>query len=541
MSLRARFLEFDDALAAHGVPPLTDWWRAGISAWLETYQSGHVLELWAAVGRGAAKSTALAKLATFFTLFGDFAIPPGERHFAIVLSRLKEEAAKSIATIHGWLNLLGVAHHLAGDVIELDDLPRGIRIVAASVAAASGWRAYFVGKDERSKWPASGVEEREAEEIDTSASAMTATHDWAPVLSFGSAWGAFGGFYEAVTSGNDAAKFVLGPAPTWIAAPHITEASTRRKERDPSKWAREYACEFQESTEESLFPVTLIDRARRREPADIEPERSVEYFAAMDPSLGRNAWTLAIACRRTVGERPKASIVLSREWRSPAGGHFDMIAILTEITALVSPYTNAIVTDQFHGETLAAITQRLRLGVTLEVDKPTATERLERYESLLTRLSDDEIELPSDRRVRSDLLSVKRKFTPNGFTIHLPQTGDGRHADHAPSITLALSRVTPMPSWMEAMTALEARGGLLFATRQRKEGDAVPVEESRLFYGGIDERFCLEVAGERGVAFFTWGDRGPSFSVGASESLRKRILDYWTDRFPHGVARRKAL
>src|SRR6185437_10983458 len=139
--------------------------------------------------------------------------------------------------IDNWLDLLEVPHHLAGDVIEIGDMPRGIRVVAASVAAASGWRAYFVGKDERSKWPASGIEERAAEEIDTSATAMTATHALAPIVSFGSAWGAFGGFYEAITSGTDSSKHVLGPTPTWVAAPHISEESTRRKERDPSKWA----------------------------------------------------------------------------------------------------------------------------------------------------------------------------------------------------------------------------------------------------------------------------------------------------------------
>ncbi|HSY22754.1 MAG TPA: hypothetical protein VK841_11595 [Polyangiaceae bacterium] len=536
MSLRTRFLEFDDALAARGVPPLTDWWRAGIGAWLDAYEFRHVLELWAAVGRGAAKSTTLYKLDTFFTLFVDFVIPPGERHYAIVLSRLKEEAAKGIAIIHGWLVLLGIPHRLAGDVIELEEMPRGIRVVAASVAAASGWRAFFVGKDERSKWPASDVEEREAEEIDTSASAMTATHDCAPVLSFGSAWGALGGFYEAISSGSDGAKFVLGPAPTWIAAPHISEASTRRKERDPSKWAREYACEFQESTEESLYPVTLIDRARRSDPGDVAPEPGVQYFAGMDPSLGRNAWTLAIACRRTVGERPKASVVLSREWRAPAGGHFDMIELLTEIASLVSRYTNTIVTDQFHGETLAAIALRLRLGVTLEVDKPTATERLERYESLLTRLSDDEIELPNDRRVRADLLSVTRKFTPNGFTIHLPQTSDGRHADHAPSITLALSRVAPMPGWLDAMVIIEARGGRFFPTETATE--EVPVEESRDLLG---EELTLEIAGIKGRAVYRYGDREPRFSLGVAndEKFQARIRSWWRSHYGDGPAVRK--
>jgi hypothetical protein len=257
MSLRERFLEFDDSLASHGVPPLTDWWRAGIGRWLDAYERDHVLRLVACVGRGAAKSTALYKLAAFFTIFGDFAIPIGERHFAIVLSRLKEEATKGISIIARWLTLLGVPHHVAGDVIELDGMPRGIRVVAASVAASSGWRAYFVGKDERSKWPFGGVDDQDAEEIDTSAGAMTATHPNAPEVSFGSAWGDFGAFYTDVMSGDNDTKIVLGPAPTWEAAPHISEIACRRKERDSRRFAREYACVFQGGATSALDAVQV--------------------------------------------------------------------------------------------------------------------------------------------------------------------------------------------------------------------------------------------------------------------------------------------
>jgi len=257
VSLRARFLEFDDALASRGVPPLTQWWRDGIGAWLDAYEQGQVLELWACVGRGSAKSTALYKLALFFMLFGDFVVPPGERHFAIVLSRLKEEAAKGITIIASWLDLLGVPYRLVGDVIELVDMPRGIRVVAASVAASSGWRAFFIGRDERSKWPTGGVEEMDAEEIDASSTAMTATHPLAPTVTTGSAWGAIGKFYNTITAGSDDGKIVLGPAATWVAAPHVKEADLRRKEKDPKKFAREYLCVFQSGATSALDPDLL--------------------------------------------------------------------------------------------------------------------------------------------------------------------------------------------------------------------------------------------------------------------------------------------
>ena len=293
MTLREDFLAFDDRLASHGVPPLTAWWRAGIGDWLDRYEREHVLEFWACVGRGAAKSTALYKLAAFFALFGDFEIPPGERHFAVVISRLKEEASKGISIIDRWLDLLGVAHKLTGDVIELER-GRGIRIMAASVAAASGPRAFLIIRDERSKWAMGGAEMLDAQEVDTSATAMTATHPLAPTITAGSAWGSFGEFYETVTAGTTDARHVVGPAATWVAAPHIREEDLRRKERDPRKFAREYACTFQAAVSAAFDPDDVRAAFAQRDASRFELLGTP--LLVLDPTAGRSdryTWCLA--------------------------------------------------------------------------------------------------------------------------------------------------------------------------------------------------------------------------------------------------------
>jgi hypothetical protein len=445
MSLRDRFLRFDRALEKRGVPPLTAWWRDGIGAWLDSYEAGGALELWACVGRGAAKSTALYKLATFFALFGDFTVPPGERHFAIILSRLKEEASKGVQIINRWLDLLDVPHSLAGDVIELADKPRGIRVVAASVSAASGWRAFFVGKDERSKWPSGETADREASEIDASAAAMTATHPTAPIVSFGSAWARFGSFYEAIDSGTDASKHVLGPTPTWIAAPHVTEESTRKKERDEAMWRREYACIASEEHEESIFKAVLLDAAARAEPV-LGCERELHYVAAMDPAMHRNAWTFCIATRRWVGGVVKRSIVLAREWKGSSERPLLPEVVLTEIRDLLLPYGLGLVrSDQHHGDSLQAIGRRLTPPLSVVIEPTTQTSKHTMYENLATWLADGALEIPPDPQIRADLLAVRRKLTVSGFTIQLPTTGDGRHADYAPAVALALTRPIACP------------------------------------------------------------------------------------------------
>lgn len=291
MSLREQFFNFDDELGTFGVKPCSAWWRKGIGDWLDAYENNQVLELWGCVGRGAAKSTALYKLALFFMLFGDFEVPPGEVHYAIVLSRVKEEASKGVDIIDRWLTLLGIRHRLAGSVIELQDYPRGIRVVAASVAATSGFRAFFVGKDERSKWAAEGSVELDAEEVDTSAAAMTATHALAPIVAFGSAWGITGAFYDAITKGSDENRVSLGPTPTWVAAPHITEASTKKKEKNPKRWAREYKCEFVAGATSAFDSDEIEEAFKARDLVAVSAPVLV-----LDPSSGRgDVWAFGLA------------------------------------------------------------------------------------------------------------------------------------------------------------------------------------------------------------------------------------------------------
>jgi hypothetical protein len=436
VSLREHFLRFDDTLASAGVPPLTAWWRDGIGGWLEAYEGGGALELFVCAGRGSAKSTAMYKLATFFALLGDFTIPPGERHYAIVLSRLKEEAGKGVQIIDRWLTLLGIPHRLAGDVVELEGQPRGIRVVAASVAASSGWRAFFVGKDERSKWPMGGVEEQEASEIDTSSAAMTATHPLAPVLSFGSAWGDFGEFYEAIEAGSDAHRVVLGPAPTWIAAPHITEASTRRKERNVRRWKREYACEFQAGAS-SAFDADQVEASIGREVPDFY--RKCTRIMVLDPTAGASdTYAFAVVGWRRPPDRVPGPPFLEfsylngvdsanrRGWTSDR-----MVSAIAKIAR--DHGCSTIHADQF--ERFALASAFANKGFRYVAHNWTAPLKERAVEHVRTWLADGVLALPKHERMKKELLSFEEKIAPSGALTFRGRAGG--HDDYAMLVALA--------------------------------------------------------------------------------------------------------
>lgn len=426
MSLHEDFLAMDGALASKGVPPLTNWWRYGIGLWLVAYVTRSALQLFACVGRGAAKSTALYKLALFFTLFVYFDIPVGERHYAVILSRLKEEAAKGIAIIDAWLTLLGIPHNVAGDVIELEAFgqKRGIRVVAASVAAASGWRAYFVAKDERSKWPASGVDELDAQEIDTSAAAMTASHEYAPELSFGSAWAMGSSFHDAIMRGSDDRQIVLGPTPTWIAAPHISEESTHRKEREPRRWAREYRCEFQAGVLSAFVPE-LVDRATR---VIIPTDWTAgERIVVIDPTAGASdTWAMCVACwRKQPGGAQSVLEISDVDGVSQAAqkslSSDDMVNRSTRTAVRVGAET--VHSDQFEKYSLASAYAKRSLSFVSHSWTAPLKERA--VEHVRMWLRDGLLALPNHDRLRHELLAFEERIAPSGAL-----TFRGRHGGH---------------------------------------------------------------------------------------------------------------
>jgi hypothetical protein len=95
---------------------------------------------------------------------------------------------------------------------------------------------------------------------------MTATHSLAPVITAGSAWGDSGPFYDAFQRSKDGSyphakrRHVVGPVPTWVAAPHATEASLHEKEPDLRKFLREYGSVFQSGLL-SAFDHALVEAA----------------------------------------------------------------------------------------------------------------------------------------------------------------------------------------------------------------------------------------------------------------------------------------
>jgi hypothetical protein len=331
----AALRELDATLAGLGFKPLTPWWDQQLEAF---YLHPTARTLVAEVGRGGIKTGTGCTVALAETLFGDFDIPPGERHFWIDLSENKDEAIKTQRLYEARLKALGVPFHRSGDVIELDDLPRGFLVRANSIGAVSGWRSYGVRADELAKWPREGAEP--AAEVIASAMAMTVTHATARKLFLSSPVAKVGFFHQRVTQSTNDYQVVCH-APTWIANPSVTEEQTHLLEPDPRLWSREYAAIASDSITQ-IFDSVEVEVAMR--PAPRGGATWYESIVPLDFSKGRGD---AIVFGPAAWAHPRigAEAYLRRDLRDERG---NMIAPLGEI--VTDDYGFPVLDPDFKGE-----------------------------------------------------------------------------------------------------------------------------------------------------------------------------------------------
>jgi hypothetical protein len=265
----------------------------------------------------------------------------------------------------------------------------------------------------------------------------------AQALYIGSPWAPFGPVYDMVTerwgSPTDAQVVLRGTGPMLNPYWWTPERCAALRERDPVAYRTDVMGEFADP-ESSMFSSALIEGATRAEPAELEPNPLWSYSAAMDPATRGNSWTLVIAtCTGTEGLIRKYSIALAVQWTGSKLSPLSPEAVLGEIAAVCRRYGLEVVwTDQWAADALRDLANRVGLAVMEE--RVTEQRKLEMYEALKLRLESGELELPPVPQVREDLLKVRKRITQTGASIVLPRTSDGRHADYAPALALALSQ-----------------------------------------------------------------------------------------------------
>ncbi len=406
-----RFRAFDSQLGSLGFPRCSPWWLEQAERFLDHATA----KAWVArVGRGGIKSTMIAKLALAVVLFGKFKVPPGERHYFTIVSVSKDEASQRLRLIEGYARALGVRYVRAGDDFLLDDRPLGIKVLPATIAGTSGFRAVGFACDELAKWRSVDDGANPAAEVASSLRAMTVTHASSLALYFSSPLGA-ADYHSKLVDAGDTARQVVSEAPTWLANPSVTEAQTRELEPDDRVWRREYLAVPQAGALSAFEPEDVLRAFVHVE----DVARTFRPLGVIDASSGKkDRFTSAHArwCERVGGAR----VLAFDEVRGLEAAELRKIggdaAVLRIATTAKAARISTIVGDQREGMMLKDAFARcgvlFRELAWTSASKPRAVARLRRW------LIDGRLALPPHDALKRELLSFEERITPGGdFTF----------------------------------------------------------------------------------------------------------------------------
>ena len=443
MTLLDHLPEVESRLQVFGREPMTPWWRGTLDA----FYSRPARQLVLRVGRRGRKSETLCLVGVLEARWGDHPVPNGDVGVVAVVSVDLREAGERLRVIDSLLTWLDIPHKTTARAIKLETIEGRpeieFRTYAATMGGVRGFTCICAILDEVAFWKDVDTGANPATEvIESLRPAMVAMPNARMFLS-SSPMGMLDAHADAFAQGDSDGQMVAF-APTWLANPSVTKEATRFLCTNEQRWQREYGAIPMEGFEESLLSSSMLDKCTRSGPMFLPREPGCVYVAGMDPGFTRNPWTLAISCLRWVGEKLTRSIVGVWQWQGTPSKPNEPEAVLKAVASIVKPYgIEVIESDQYERFGLNTIAQRPDIGLYVRVSARSAAERLAMYESIVTQMSDGEIDLPPDKQLRADLLGIRQKLTPNGFTISLTEIGD-RHCDYAPSVTLALAS-----SWHE--------------------------------------------------------------------------------------------
>jgi hypothetical protein len=261
----------------------------------------------------------------------------------------------------------------------------------------------------------------------------------AQAMYIGSPWAPFGPVWDWVSTGfgspSDARVVVRGTGPqlnpVWWTDERI--AALRASPDGERAYRVNVLAEFMDPSA-SLIGARLLDAAVRDGPEELPAEDGASYVAAIDPATRRNAWTLVVWTRR--GRR--RIVVLARQWQGTPDRPLRPGAVVREIAEVIRPYTRTLHGDQWNADAIRE--HAMDRGIAYVDHAISASTSADMFLSLAARFEEGTVEIPRNQLLRADLLSVQRVVTRTGVRIGLPRTGDGRHADFAAVLALALDQ-----------------------------------------------------------------------------------------------------
>jgi len=393
------------AISAAGQHAPSPFWQATFDRFYAP-DAPAVRSLVARVGRGGAKSYSSCIFAVNEVLFGDWRVPPNERHYFAFVSARKVEVSERRSIIEGMLRALEVPFETAGDLIRLLDRPLGFRFYACDVNAVSGFRCIGYVADELAKWAWELDAADPAKEVLASLDAMCVTHAAARSWLISSPWSIDDEHAQRFDAGDTEAQ-IVAYAPSWEANPGIDRETCLAKSKGNMRlFRREYEA-IPATTESNALDLEDIEAAIARHESD-EPVPGVAY-CAIDSSSGKQdtfAWaifapTLSGGITMLTVKGVQAHERLTRD------------AVIRRIGADCRAYGVTLVFGDNYGKGfIEDYFARERLG--FEILDWTLQSKRDAMNVLRALLRDGVLSIPADARLKSELANLQSRLSPYG-------------------------------------------------------------------------------------------------------------------------------
>lgn len=324
--------------------------------------------------------------------------------------------------------------------------PDGNEVTVELVAASSG------GANLRSTWLAGVIFDEadfhDAEDAavnlpDNYRAAVTRMLPGAQIWIPSSPWADEGPFHEMFCAafGRPARALAFHSSTRAMNPTLDREDEAAERKRDPENAAREYDAVPLKSGSKLFFSGDAIDKCATRASRHLPPNGE-RHYAGVDLGFRKNSSALAIAR----GEAGKVSLAYFEELRPAPGAPLKPSEVCIGFGKKCQEYSADTMRGDLHGadEASERLAELSHPDVSYEEWVPTGDHQAEAFTTFRTLMQEEQLDLPNDARLLSQLRAVRSRPMPGGrIGVQLPKQG-AAHGDLLMAVVLACTQVSVM-------------------------------------------------------------------------------------------------
>jgi hypothetical protein len=247
-----------------------------------------------------------------------------------------------------------------------------------------------------------------------------------------------GKFYELFSSASEDNTRLVQRLPTWDVNPTHTRDSLRTEAKimSESEFNMEFGAEWGGTGKESFFTEDQVNACFRGHNL-LNKEMGVPgviYFAHLDPATNSHNYALVVAHKEFYldmnTQKAEYRIVIDhiKHWEPSAGSPISIKEVDEYVVKLKKRFRIVLLTyDQWNSQ--ESVAKLKKASIPNKLTRFNMAYKMLIYREVENLINMGRIQIPHYDLLRSEMLHLQRKFTPNGFKVFPKPDGDGAKTD----------------------------------------------------------------------------------------------------------------